>query len=218
MFFENKNVKKIHDKIFYYPNFISLKKVKEINDAMKKYSLDKIRAMDNPDPIDWYKGKISPVIPELMEVWEEINIFLSPEYIVHPQLHLQVIHPGDNGMFLHSDSPGEHNEDMLTQNDKWNTCCIIHYGLVVYFGEFEGGENYYPKQNIEFKVNPGDMVIHGAHDDTMHGVREVTSGYRYAYANFVLPKEKNPGSFYAYDTEAHEKRKNNLELWLTPLS
>jgi hypothetical protein len=218
MFYDNPKVQKIHDKIFYYPDFIPTEKVKEINEAMKKYERKDLVERDYSDPIEWYSDKLSPVLPELMEVWEMLSEFLAPEYIIHPALHLQCIHPGDGGMFLHCDSPGEGNHDMLTQTDKWNTCCVIHYGAVIYFGEFEGGENLYPNQGLEFPVKPGDLIIHGAHSDYQHGVKEVTSGARYAFANFVLPKEKNPNTFFVWNTpEEKERRKDLINLWLRPI-
>jgi len=218
MFYDNPNVQKIHDKIFYYPNFVPKEKVEQINEIMKDYTRKDLVDPNYTDPIEWYSNKISPIIPELLEVWDMIGEFLAPEYLIHPAAHLQCIHPGDGGMFLHCDSPGEGNHEDLTQTDKWSTCCVIHYGLVVYFGDFEGGENIYPNQELEFPVRPGDLIVHGAHSDYQHGVKEVTSGARYAYANFVLPAEKNPNTFYPYGTKEDLERRANLEsLWLKPL-
>lgn len=218
MFYDKPNVQKIDEKIFYYPNFVPQEKVKQINKIMDQYTKEEIGEKNYIDAIDWYRDKISPRIPELIEVWDLISEFLAPEYIIHPTLHLQVIRPGDGGMFIHCDSPGEGNHEDLTQIDKWNTCCVIHYGAVAYFGDFEGGENLYPNQQLEFQVKPGDLIIHGAHSDVQHGVKEVTSGIRYAYANFVLPTEKNPGTFATYGTkEDLERKKDPLELWEKPI-
>lgn len=218
MFYDNPNLIKIDEKLYRYPNFVSPKKVKQINDIVKTFHRQEFTDEGYVDPIVWYKDKITPDIPELLEVWDQIGQFLAPEYVVHPTLHLQMIHPGDGGMFIHCDSPGEGNHEKLTQTDKWNTCCIIHYGLVVYFGEFEGGENIYPNQGIQVPVKPGDMVIHGAHSDYQHGVNEVTSGFRGAYANFVLPAEKNPGTFPPYGTiEDLERRSNLSDVWNMPV-
>lgn len=220
MFYNNPKVQKIHDKIFYYPNFVPQEKVQQINEIMKQYKREDYIEKGYGDPIDWYRDKLSPSIPELVEIWDMIGEFLTPEYCVHPTLHLQTIHPGDGGMFLHCDSPGEEGHHRLTQTDKWNTCCIIHYGLVVYFGEFEGGENWYPNQDIVFPVKPGDMVIHGAHEDYQHGVKEVTSGVRFAYANFVLPVANHPGTFPIWNTpEDKQRREQSLsDIWNQPLS
>ncbi len=169
--------------------------------------------------VEWYKGKTSILVPELIDVWNMASELISPEYIIHPNLNLQIIKPGDGGMFLHQDSPGENMEEALTQPDRWSTCCIIHYGLVVYFGEFTGGETYYPRQNLDYAVQPGDLIIHGAHTDCEHGVREVTSGIRYAYSNFMLPIEKNPGTFPSYNTKEDLERKaaGLADVWNVPI-
>ena len=52
-------------------------------------------------------------------------------------------------------------------NEKW--------GLVIYFNDFEGGELYYPTQNIKYKQNPGDLVIHSAEEHCIHEVLPVKS-------------------------------------------
>lgn len=60
-----------------------------------------------------------------------------------------------------------------------------HYGIVFYFNDFEGGELFYPKQNVVYKPDPGDLVIHSAREHCTHGVKEVTGGTRYSYANNI---------------------------------
>lgn len=220
MFYNNPNLIKLAEKVFVYPNFVPQEKVKEINNIMAKSSTDEDLNFGNyAQNIDWYKGKTSLLIPELIDVWNAASELIAPEYIIHPNLSLQVIKPGDGGMFLHQDSPGEGMEEELTQFDRWNTCCIIHYGLVVYFGEFTGGEAYYPRLNLEYAVQPGDLIIHGAHTDCEHGVKEVISGIRYAYSNFVLPIEKKPNTFPAYNTPEDLERKaaGLTNVWNAPI-
>jgi hypothetical protein len=221
MFQNNKNITKLADKIYIYKQFIPKEKVEEINGIMSKNLTEELINYGNKfQNVEWYKGKTSILIPELIDVWDAANELISPEYIIHPNLNFQIIRPGDGGMFLHQDSPGENMEEELTQPDRWSTCCIIHYGLVVYFGDFTGGEVYYPRQNLECAVQPGDLVIHGAHTDCEHGVREVTSGIRYAYSNFMLPVEKNPGTFPSYGTpEDLERKKQGLtSVWNVPIN
>ncbi len=219
MFSDNPGFTKLADKVFVYKNFVSEEKVNQINNIANQFSKEKTTITEDYAKIDWYKDKTTPLIPELIDVWNSASELISPEYIIHPNLSLQVIRPGDGGMFLHQDSPGEGMEEELTQIDRWNTCCIIHYGLVVYFGEFTGGETYYPRLDMEYSVQPGDLVIHGAHMDCEHGVREVTSGVRYAYSNFMLPIEKNPGTFPSYGTkeDLERKEKGLIKVWNMPI-
>ena len=71
---------------------------------------------------------------------------------------------------------------------------------------------------IEVAPQPGDLVIHGATPRWKHGVKEVTSGTRFAFSNFALPAQKNPGSFYNYKTEEfYNQTKDGLDTWVNPL-
>lgn len=241
MFTENKNILKLSEKVFIYKNFVSKEKCDEIvalirpwENVIEKNKEHGIEYGHVVHLIDWYNGKISPSVPQLYDVWCQINELLLPEYCIHPQMNVLRTSVGDE-MFVHSDSPGESMEQDLTAEDRWNTCCILHYGAIVYFGEWEGGEVFYPNvrndgtwvgENVPFiegnelsiKPEPGDLIIHGALDDYAHGVKKITSGVRYAFSNFVLPAAKNPGTFPLYGTEENEKRWSlGVKEWLTPI-
>lgn len=219
MFYDNPGFTKLADKVFVYKGFVPKEKVDQINSIANSFSKDKTSITEDYAVIDWYRDKTTPLIPELIDVWDAASALIAPEYIIHPNLSLHVIRPGDGGMFIHTDSPGEGMEEELTQIDRWNTCCIIHYGLVVYFGDFTGGETFYTKLDLEYAPEPGDLIIHGAHYDCEHGVKEVTSGVRYAYSNFMLPIEKNPGTFPSYGTDEDLKRKQDglINIWNNPI-
>lgn len=234
MFYDNPNVERLSEKVFIYRNFISEEVCKDILDQVKPWEQIDF-GKDPRHYIDWYNDKMTPTIPQLYDIWCEINKLLLPEYCIHPQIFMLTTRPGDE-MFIHSDSPGEAMESDLTAEDKWNTCCVLHYGAIVYFGDWEGGEVFYPNvrndgtwvgDNIPFKegnelsVKPksGDLIIHGAHDDYAHGVKEITSGVRYAFSNFVLPVDKNPGTFPIYGTKENEDRwKAGIAEWATPIN
>ena len=53
------------------------------------------------------------------------------------------------------------------------------YGIVIYFNDFEGGELEYTEQNIIYKPEKGDFVIHYAKEHCAHGVKVVLSDVRY---------------------------------------
>ena len=235
MFYDNPNVEKIGHKVYIYRNFVSPENMEKINAVLKNRSVDDLRTDSSSHTIDWYYDKFTEPIVELYDVWKDLNDLLLPEYCVHPCLTLISTKEGEE-MYAHADSPGEDMEEELIASDVWNTCCVIHYGAIVYFGDFEGGEVYYPnldsdgnfvggakplEQGNEFRVKPnaGDLIIHGAHTDTYHGVRKITSGVRYAFSNFVLPVEKNPGTFPVYGTKENEDRWNNgWAEWLKPIN
>lgn len=223
MFTDNKNCIKLDEGIYVIKNSIDKDTVDKITNIVDNLIvLDNVNeAMDHV--LDWYRGKTTPTIPELLSVWENLSEIIAPEFVTHPNMSLQVMKPGET-MFVHSDSPGMDNDEQLTSTDKWSTCCIIDWGMVTYFGNWEGGEVYYPNIKaadgvsvLSYKPEPGDTVLHKTTHPYEHGVSEVISGRRYAYSNFVLKTEKNPGTFYNYGTEDHINRSKNIDKWLCPL-
>jgi hypothetical protein len=66
------------------------------------------------------------------------------------------------------------------------------YGLIVYFNNFDGGEIYYPNQNVEYHPNAGDLVIHSSEEHCYHGVKPVLSDVRYSYSNNIRKIIKVP--------------------------
>lgn len=234
MFFDKPEVIKYSDKVFLYKNFLSDEEIKSINNASN--FLTKEDWSHENQEINWYKDKTGPNMVELFPIWEKMSEFLYPEYVIHPMLSLLIMRPGDEPMFVHSDSPGRDMEEYLTQEDRWQTCCIIDYGIIVYMGDFTGGEVFYPhldkdgnlqEENyedcLEIAVQPGDLIVHGSCHPFDHGVRAVKSGYRYAFTNFMLQANENPGTFYNYKTEEYNKQVSIKEMdklqseWLVPL-
>ena len=50
------------------------------------------------------KGKREAPLPNpLKPIWDQVSEFLYPEYYIHPQLFMQVMRPGDEGMFVHAE-------------------------------------------------------------------------------------------------------------------
>jgi hypothetical protein len=213
MTFSAAGLQKLDEKLFYFPNFISEEDVRLINEKIKETESIK-------HPFEEMRFGTTPSIPELFPVWEKVSELIAPDYVIHPLLNLLHFKEGAS-MDPHCDSPGEGNHEELTMPDMWSTCCLLSYGVCVYFGEYTGGEVYYPNQNITIPVKPGDLVIHGALEDYSHGVKEVTSGSRYTYSNFALRADKNPGTFYNYGTEEYKEKTKNLDYlvssWQTPL-
>jgi hypothetical protein len=212
--FEHPNIIKYDERIAVYKNFFDADFVEKINKIMQS---DQEFTTHQENMIPWYREKAHMGITELFEVWQKISEFIAPTHVIHPQLNMIVLKPGES-MFVHEDSPGEGNHEELTNEDTWGTCCVLDYGIIGYFGDFTGGQVYYPELGIEIQPEPGDLVIHGAHSREKHGVREVLSGIRYAYSTFCMKSEKNPGSFYNYGTEEYNDQiKNNFDSWCAPL-
>jgi hypothetical protein len=76
-----------------------------------------------------------------------------------------------------------------------------HGGVIYLNDDFEGGEIFYPKLDLEIRPNPGMMVIHPAGLEYLHGVKKVTEGIRHTISvfftydsstsNLINEKEKN---------------------------
>ena len=224
--------------VFLFKGFYTDEECKIVEDALKDYKYDQ---KYEETLISWYADKLSPPVEGLHQLWEKASEMLYPEYVIHPQNNLLVISEQmKQGMFIHSDSPGKGECHRLSQVDVWQTCCELDYGLVAYFGDFEGGEIFYtniksdgtkkdPSVDSEIlmiKPERGDLVVHGAFDPHAHGVKEVTRGVRYAFSNFVLKAVDNPGTFYNYKTPEYyaqikEAKSGDFQYfqdtWMQPL-
>lgn len=224
--------------VFVFKKYISEDLINSVEEFL---NAEKSEILENPlNLINWYEGKGTGLPPRLIEVWESLSDLIGPEWVIHPSASILKTKPGDNGMFIHSDSPGKGACHLLSQTDTYKTCCELDYGLVAYFGDFEGGEVFYPDINpdgtkkdqfqiidpeapcLEYKPEKGDVVIHCAFDPYSHGVREITSGTRYAYSNFVLKAKDNPGTFHNYGTPEYneqigDKKQATVLKWLEPL-
>lgn len=211
--------------IFVFKNAISETLLEKIENNLKQ--IEEKTPNYTTGLIDWYVDKTIDPSVDTVYVWKEISDILSPSHVLHPQAGLLKVKPGDDGMFIHSDSPGKHQCHLLSQVDTWATCCLLDYGVVAYLGDFEGGEVFYPNINpdgtlkdhvvdgpecLEYKPERGDVVIHSAFDPYSHGVREVTSGIRYAFSNFSLKAIDNPGTFYNYNTPEYMDQIGNSIL------
>jgi hypothetical protein len=223
--------------VFVFKNFISQNLIERIEKQLPEFNIDTFTY--EKTLIDWYANKVSPAIDGIVEVWEEISELLAPTWVIHPASNLLTVKPGDNGMFVHSDSPGKKQCHLLSQPDVWSTCCELDYGVVAYFGDFTGGEVFYPNIRedgtlkgpeelgidgpcLEYQPSKGDLVIHSAFNPYGHGVREVTSGIRYAFSNFCLKAVDNPGTFYNYGTPEYYNQIGNRTIpeitnWMEPL-
>ena len=185
MFKDNINFKKLADEIYLYENFITSEEAKSIYKKAKSLK-EEDWITDNKE--SYHEDKNSIPLDELEFVYKKLVDLFDPEYIVLPVKGL-VRHRVGQDMYIHADSPGIDNADLVTSNDPYNTCHLIAYGIVIYINDdYFGGETYYPDLGIEYKGKPGDLIIHDSGPNYLHGVKTVEGTTRYAYINFVYPK------------------------------
>lgn len=60
-----------------------------------------------------------------------------------------------------------------------------NFGCVFYLNDnYEGGEIYFPNQNIEIKPKPNTLVFFPGTLEYLHGVNPITNGIRYTLTSF----------------------------------
>ena len=99
-----------------------------------------------------------------------INDHYQTDYILDPLYNIYKFREGD---FMK-----EHHDSGLSPD--------IKLGAVIYLNDdFDGGEIYYPKANLEIKPVARSLVVHPAGMMYRHGVRNVFNGQRFSLAGFA---------------------------------
>jgi hypothetical protein len=188
--FEN-CTKQLSNGIYLYNNFISELECKIITEYL-----------DSLNENDWHKDpsrkdniKFSIDIELVDPIREKIDSLTDKDHFLGKGSSVTRMLPGD-WWGVHEDV---HNfYDTLKKSSKYVDGMpykeerMSFFGTVLYFNSVEGGEIFYPKQNITHKPQPGDLIIHGASRDTIHGVNRVIKGKRYSYSNSIRRLVKIP--------------------------
>jgi hypothetical protein len=99
-----------------------------------------------------------------------INDHYQTDYILDPLYNIYKFREGD---FMK-----EHHDSGLSPD--------IKLGAVIYLNDdFDGGEIYYPKANLEIKPVARSLVVHPAGMIYRHGVKAVSNGERFSLAGFA---------------------------------
>jgi len=150
MFYDDPRCTKLADRIYIYKNIIPKEIMDLVNIDLSTYE----RGVEKNDwsVREWYKDKMTPPYKNSFPLWKFMSELIYPEVVIHPVRSFMVSVPGDEGMFVHSDSPGKGNCHMLSEIDQWTTCCELEYGMISYFGNFTGGKLYYPNLNPDGSI------------------------------------------------------------------
>lgn len=180
----------IGDEIYVYKNFLSEEECSLI-----------VNSLDNFPKEDWEINEFNnlPTIQNFKElnlVYDKLNNILPEHLYLAGQQLTAVIMEKFKTWPEHYDSDylqgikkamSSYKEGMEYIEKSY---CV--YGSIVYLNDFNGGEIYYPNQNIEYKPNKGDLVIHSSEIKCLHGVKMVRSSKRYTYANLIYTKVRVP--------------------------
>jgi hypothetical protein len=193
-YFITKGFKKIGEGIYVYNNLLSEEEISKLTvvfDNVRNKSLFN-KSLDGTT----FENRISVPLRQLEIVWEKASAVIGPEFYMPPNESVNVMQEGDD-WGQHSDNHDFLEKRKLSlslkEGEPYEVVKDTRYGVVVYFNKVdEGGDLYYSQQNITYSPNPGDMVVHSAEEECMHGVNKVLRGYRYSYSNFLSIDMKIP--------------------------
>lgn len=135
--------------------------------------------------IDPAQKQVLNIIAKLHSLTKnEIENKLNPEGEVHSdtiQFQRTFVQPDQPP---HSDSTGNNGEDNGTSHRKFSSLLYLN-------DEFDGGNLWFPNQNIEVVPKPNTLVLFPATFEYMHGVKAVTNGIRYSILEFWTYNDKN---------------------------
>lgn len=183
--------KKIGENIYLKKNFLS---IQDIDILLKECYL--IKNWDEQKTSDGHVTHYSkyclkikePVINKLKEIIEDPYILAEDTYF---QRYLPT-----QGMGAHQDDNKVLKEIELSKKykdgDRFQTVRKPEYGIVVYLQKSDGGNIFYPKQDIEFVPSPGDLLIHGAQENCTHMVKPLISGERFVIPTMIYTDIKVP--------------------------
>ena len=121
-------------------------------------------------PSNFFNDPVSDNVTEINRLAIDISDKLLNDDLEYTQFGI-ITRNFKDGYFLHWDQ----------ENDS-----SIKYGIVYYFNDnYDGGEIFYPKLNIQYKPKARDLIIHPGTLEYMHGVRDVSNGVRYSMNMFA---------------------------------
>jgi hypothetical protein len=147
-----------------------------------EYWKDRVATQPSLDKNDL---KISQVIMNLQQrLKKEVDSFFNVDAIPTSSAIVRWL-PGQLQM-PHADKELHTGPDAGTPNDfPWYDLS----GLFYLNDDYEGGELYFPLQNIQFKPKAGGAYFFPGDKNFIHGVTEVTSGIRYVIPFFWTIKK-----------------------------
>lgn len=178
--------------IYRYQNFLS-------ENESNKITL----FLDSLNESDWYfdelprdeKFKLAHNLDIIVLVREKLNQIIDSNYVLGENLSANRMISGDS-WGVHADVYDSNEifiQSLKYKNEEpYDEYNLPIFGTVIYFNDFDGGEIYYPKQNIEIKPKKGDLIIHGTEEFCAHGVKPVKSAKRYSYSNRISKLVKVP--------------------------
>lgn len=178
------------DKIYIVKNIIDQKDLNQIILYLKNTTVTIDESGYSPYGV--YAGNGSPVLPQLLGKYYDAlkkNIETSFNCTVYDEGLTSVIEmkTGDS-MPVHLDHGSAQNESVGLKTGAGHPTRDI--SSVLYFNDdYEGGEIYFPNQDLLIKPEPGMFICFPAKDEFPHQVKKIKSGYRWCSTNFWCIKK-----------------------------
>lgn len=129
---------------------------------------------------EYWDGKLSLDIID-QDFHDSLINFFAPEFWIFSHGNILKIESGESSNIEHSLS------DKMEYYKE-----IIPYKMAVYLSDFGGGEIVFPNVGFEYKPEAGDLLIFKSGLEYEHYTKEVTSGTRYVYMDYLI---KHPQYF-----------------------
>lgn len=172
-------------------------KIHIFKDILDRQDLEKILIYlnDTPATIDQsgyspfgvYAGNGNPNLPTLLSKYhDKIKQIIEVSFNckVHDEGVTSVVEmkTGDS-MPVHLDHGSAQNKSVGLKTGAGHPTRDIS-SVLYYNNNYEGGEIYFPKQDLLVKPEPGMFICFPAKDEFPHQVKEIKSGYRWCSTNF----------------------------------
>jgi hypothetical protein len=177
-------------------------KVYVIKDLLDKKCLEEIILYLKNTPVTFdetgyspygvYAGNGSETLPNLLEVnYSKIKNIIETSFncSVYDEGVTSVVEmkTGDS-MPVHLDHGASSNQSVGLKTGAGHPTRDIS-SVLYYNDDYEGGEIYFPNQDLLIKPKPGMFICFPAKDEFPHQVREIKSGYRWCSTNFWCIKK-----------------------------
>lgn len=186
MFNNHKNFQTLGTDIFIFKNFLLPEELRTLDEIFLKNLWTNINGRISDTQVE----ETSFIFDKMEQLVQSVN----PEYFINMHNHITKMDVGDFHP-VHADC-----HDYLEVRAKSKTYVPPNpftleknnlYGTVIYLNSFEGGEIYYPEQDVIIKPDAGDLVVHSSDQHCSHGVKLVKS-VRFSIPNAIFENIKVP--------------------------
>lgn len=165
----------LDEKIFVKRNVLSSQYIKELTEILSNFSEKDWYSHGNYEVGDQPEGsfaadKVSPSFNNIDCLNDFVLSLFAPEYWTINHLYMNRLKVGQKPNIQIVNEISKNGEKLFN----------IDYVATIPVGDWEGGEYFFPKKNIEIILKPGDLLVFGGDEEYQIDVKEITKGIRYS--------------------------------------